>query len=181
MRKTATVLLIVLAPVAALAETAELAEPQTASEQTAGDIVIHGFDGTLRLRLFVTLDGLRWQESVDAADRKRLRSMFERLDADGDGRLSSAEARRAPSPRSLGDGGDESGVYVAFNFRVLDANGDGGTTIEELSDYVSEFSQPALSLDISEARQTGRGRALFDVLDSDRDDRLTPVEWSDHQ
>ena len=66
------------------------------------DIVIDGFDRPLRMRLVVTRDGIAWREHFNAKNQRRVRSMFDQLDADGDQRLSGTEAKRLPSPRSLG-------------------------------------------------------------------------------
>lgn len=146
----------------------------------SNDLVVRGFDQPLRVRLHVTLDGLPWEESLKASDQRRLHSMFEQLDSDGNGRLSTAEARRVPPPRSLGKHHEERGIFVAFNHRVLDANNDGGATLDELSAYVSEYVDPALSLELLDQPQIS-GRPLFDLLDSDGDGRLTSSEWLDLQ
>jgi Ca2+-binding EF-hand superfamily protein len=150
----------------------------TAGEPLA-DLVIQGLDRPLRLRVHASHDGLPWSEFVSGARSAQLQSLFEQLDADADGKLVPDEARRLPRPEALGRAQPSADVNVAFNFRVLDADGDGAGTPAELQEYLAEFTRPGPALGFVEARIDRFPGDLFPALDANRDRALTIEEWSE--
>jgi Ca2+-binding EF-hand superfamily protein len=83
-----------------------------------------------------------------------------------------------PRPESLGRIGRFPGVNVAFNYRVLDLDGDGGASMDELRTYLDEYSQPGPTIGFA-AIQTDRNPGdLFPALDADKNRRLSAEEWA---
>lgn len=147
------------------------------AEPSLGHLVIDGLGEPVRLELRATFDGVSWPDHFAALHDRQLRSLFKQLDADGDAQLSRDEARRLPRPEAFGRRGPAAGVHVAFNFLVLDADGNGGADFAELVDYLARYGDAPLLLDIQQ-RSGGHDADLFTLLDADRDRRLTPDEWS---
>ena len=142
-----------------------------------GDLVLSTGPRLLRVRVAVTHNGLPWSEHFASSHRQHLQSLFTQLDANGDGRLSRDEAKRLPPPRLLGQPQKQTDVFVAFNFRVLDDNGDDGVTLEELAAYLSGINRVPLTIASADRNRVGSGD-MFTLLDADGDGRLVPAEWT---
>lgn len=148
--------------------------PSAISNASSFELVIVGLDRPVRIRLNVTVGGKGWKRSFD--DIQHLEAIFAQLDGDQDGALSPAEARGAPPPRSWATLSGNDDVHVAFNFRVLDANGDGLASAKEFEEYARAFGEiPVRMLTVAAGRSNDD---LFRVLDANRDRILTAAEWS---
>jgi Ca2+-binding EF-hand superfamily protein len=142
------------------------------------DVVVLTDKRPVFLRLHLRIDGKPFREFHQKALDDYLAGLFKHLDADGDGVLSEVEARRMPPP--FGPPGDPgvASVHVAFNYRVVDADGDGKVTRDELAEYHRQFSGGAAL-----AQPTARTAvppnvnvALFALLDTNKDGKLSREE-----
>lgn len=145
---------------------------------TQYDLVINGLDRPARLRLTITANGLPWSLHVDNAQRRYQQAVFAQLDRDRDNALSAEEAKGVPPPRSWASLSTDLEVFVAFNFRALDADGDGKASAAEFEQYSRAFigaATPMQKVNISTGQSTDD---LFRVLDVNRDRALQAEEWS---
>ena len=140
------------------------------------DLVLRTGDATARVRLVATIDGHPWREAFTAARQRQVAALFRQLDSDGDGGLSVTEAKRLPKPQALLPSLTAAEVHIAFNFRVLDVDRDDKVSREELARYLESFVGQALVIDPVERSSTRSRGDLFDLLDTDRDGRLTAEE-----
>ena|GEM_PF-3089093 len=163
--------------VALLAITAQSpAEEPAAKASGRLDLLVMGAAAPVRVRFEITVGGKPWREQFDDVQKRYRQALFAQLDTDRDGALSAAEARRLPPPRSWSSLGNNDDVHVAFNFRVLDADGDGSASPAELEQYAKAFGvAPLRMIAIPAARATDD---LFRALDANRDRILTAAEWS---
>lgn len=67
-------------------------------------------------------------------------------------------------------------VFVAFNFRVLDLDGDGTASLAEVESYLASQGETALRLSIVPAESAGD--PLFRAIDADGDRMVTQLEAS---
>ncbi len=164
---------------AALAASPTTVQPAPADD--VQDVVMLTDKRPVFLRLHVRIDGKPFREFHQKALDEYLAGLFKHLDADGDGVLSEAEASRMPPP--FGPPGDPSvaSVHVAFNYRVVDADGDGKVTREELAEYHRQFSGgPAIAQPIARtAVPSNVNAALFALLDTNKDGKLSREELAE--
>ena len=141
-------------------------EPQAVGRD-AQDLVYLGEDRPYHIRLHVRVDGRPFRDAFESAWQDYLRHLFRYLDRDGDGFLSPEEAARAPAPSALLPGTwsaeSDTPLNFAFNFRVLDTNGDGKVSFEELAAYYEAYAGGALQAQFHRG-QTALSGALDDVL-----------------
>src|SRR5262249_49584775 len=131
------------------------------------------------IRLHIEVDGRPLREMARAATEEYLRALFRHLDRNGDGFLSEAEAVHVPPPLLSLPGTGSDSVHVAFNFRALDANGDGKVSLDELRDYYQHFQGDAFVHHFHTGMPSdgaALGQRLFAVLDTDGDGKLSRDE-----
>ena len=137
----------------------------------------------MRIRLWVTVGGESVADRFPRTQTLFVERLFEQLDRDGDGRLSSAEAVHAPSPQiELPESvlaGESENVNVAFNFLAVDTNRDGHATSEELHDFYHYFGDGPIRVthsSVSSANDRLLHGALWSRLDVNADGLLSPTE-----
>jgi Ca2+-binding EF-hand superfamily protein len=152
------------------------------------DVVFMHTARPVLLRLHIRLDGqpfqARWNDSLQA--------LFQFLDADGDGSLSQAELKHAPSAHQLqqqlqGDVGVE--PEPAPDFADVDRDKDGKVTLAELRAYYRSTGIGPLQLQwlpypppdsnyprITDGQPAALTAALFHHLDRNKDGKLSKEE-----
>jgi Ca2+-binding EF-hand superfamily protein len=168
--------LLAVAIVAVSADAGESPPPAQVASAFPYELWISGLERPIRVRFSVTVNGKPWLQNFKDIQRRYRQAMFAQLDADRDGMLSAEEARRIPPPRAWAalPGGDD--VHVAFNFRILDANGDGAASADEFDRYAQAFGDvPVRVMTVAAGRATDD---LFRALDANHDRVLTAAEWS---
>lgn len=140
-------------------------------------MTLNGLDRPIYIRMNVTVDGKPWASHFDELQRRYVKALFAQLDGDGDASLSPGEASRLPAPRSWATLAASDDVHVAFNFRVLDADGDERASADELDQYLRFFGAASLRWTQAATRQPDDD--LFRFLDANRDRILQSSEWSD--
>ncbi len=144
------------------------------------DILI-GSDPSFRLRVSLSSEDAGWIDRFDKLQDRYHDLLFDRLDADGDGRLTKAEAQRMPAPRFRLDSsrvGKSSETHIAFNFLVVDDDGDKLISRRELKLYYAEYETHAIGfgrLPAPDLSETG-AQGLFQRLDLNRDAHLSTDE-----
>ncbi len=142
------------------------------------DVVLLADGRPVFLRLHIEIDGQPFRTAHAEALKAYLDGLFTQLDSNGDGVLSEDEARRMPSPFKPPAAAGGSTVHVAFNYRVVDADGDGKITREEMAEYHREFSggaaqvQPFARTPIPPQVD----EALFRLLDTNKHGKLSKEE-----
>jgi Ca2+-binding EF-hand superfamily protein len=119
-----------------------------AGAEAAGDVQDLVFLADARpvlIRLHLRVDGRPFREVHRAAWDDYLKELFRQLDQDGDGFLNDTEAQRLPPPPQLSTG-REGGrtTNVAFNFRVVDTDGNGKIDPAELVAYYRDYGGAGL-------------------------------------
>lgn len=144
------------------------------------DFVI-GTEPTYRLRISLTAEGAKWSEHFQAVQTRYYDLLFDRLDADDDGKLTPAEAKRTPAPVFSLDNtqtGNLNETHVAFNFLVLDDDSDGSVSRQELQEYYAGYSLGAIGFgkwNLSGASD-GRTTPLLQHVDQNQDGDLDAAE-----
>lgn len=144
------------------------------------DFVI-GSEPAYRLRVSLLAEQANWSEHVQSVQSRYYDLLFDRLDADDDGKLTPTEARRTPAPVfSLDDTqtSSQSETHVAFNFLVLDDDGNGTVSREELKAYYKAYSLGPIGFGRWNVPGASNGRStlLFQHLDQNQDGTLDAAE-----
>ena len=100
-------------------------KPVVAAADDVQDVVLLADERPVLLRLHIEVDGTPFRSLHREALDAYLAALFAQLDSDNDGFLSEAEARRMPAPFKPPSDPTLGAVNVAFNYRVVDADGDG--------------------------------------------------------
>jgi Ca2+-binding EF-hand superfamily protein len=171
---------------------------ETESAGDVQDVVFLGDARPVLIRLHVRIDGRPFREVHRAAWDDYVRALFRQLDRDGDGFLNDAEAQRLPPPPqpATGSAGGRT-TNLAFNFRVVDTNGDGKIDLGELVAYYRDYGgaglligrapSPRAPAPVPNGAPVGFAQpgvaggpaideALFNRLDTNHDGRLSAEE-----
>jgi len=153
-------------------------KPAVTAADDVQDVVLLADERPVLLRLHIEVDGKPFRTLHREALDAYLAALFAQLDSDNDGFLSEAEARRMPAPFKPPTDAKMGAVNVAFNYRVVDSDGDGRISRDELAEYHREFSGGALHLQPA-SRATippAVDEALFARLDTNKDGKLSKEE-----
>ncbi len=144
------------------------------------DLVV-GSEPPYRLRVSLLAEDASWTEHFDKVQDRYLELLFDRLDADHDGKLTQPEAKRTPAPvfsMEETQTGNINETHVAFNFLVLDDDGDGFVNRRELKAYYADYTRGSIvfgTWNIPGASD-GRSTPLFQHLDQNQDGFLNAEE-----
>lgn len=159
----------------ALGTFAQAAEPPTDIQ----DIVFEGPKRPVRLRLHILIDGQPFATKFQKTWDDYLKALFKFLDSDGNGSLSESEARRLPSPSAHVGGATGRSTNLAFNFAVVDANGDGQLSFSEFVAFYRDYGSTGIQVNIAanpDPISSQVGRALFDRIDRNKDGKVSRLE-----
>lgn len=158
-------------------------DPERPDPDAVRDFIFLADRRPVLIRLHVQIDGRPFGIVQRELWDRYYRRLFRWLDCDGNGFLDENEAKRMPPPIGLvrtGPRGQASPVNIAFNFQVVDANGDGHVTLQELRDYYRHFAAEAWQTEFvarpPPIRGQALGDALFQRLDRNQDGKLSRAE-----
>ena len=146
-----------------------------AGDAGAFDLVVDAPAGPVRVRVTVSVD----RAPLAEGPVRYRAALLGRLDGDGDGAVSAAEAASAPTPRVLGGGGDEGAARDAVDdllarFAAAADRGAAGLPAGEFGAWVAGVMGPPVR---AAARTAGGAAAdVLALLDADGDGRLAPDE-----
>ncbi len=152
-----------------------LAAPAPASAPV--DFILDAPSGPILVGVHIEVDGKSLEEGYKTAQRDYLRALFTYLDRNKDGFLDEAEARRAPLPLVGFDDLSGPDIHIAFNFRALDADGDGRVSLDELTQFYRDFEDAPFALSTGRASFASTPD-LFELFDTDRDGKLSKSEMA---
>jgi Ca2+-binding EF-hand superfamily protein len=141
------------------------------------DVIFLADKRPVRLRLHILIDGQPYASVYQSAWDDYLKSLFKHLDRDGDGFLNEAEGQRLPPPSQQGATGRP--TNLAFNFRVVDTNGDGKLDMSEVAAYYRDYGGAGLQVNIAPGLVQSSvlfGAELFNRLDTNKDGKLSKDE-----
>lgn len=180
-----------------------LPSPPTGGRGVGGNVQDFVFLAEARpilVRLHVRVEG----KPLSAAWDEFMKYLFADLDFNGDGVLSKEEAERAPRADQLigaGAGAINNGrlfglAAASLTMKELDTDKDGKVSRGELSTYYRENGLPPFQFQFDTSSNDAGGmmalylggsrpdpevekvsRAIFDLLDTDKDGKLTQKEW----
>src|SRR5262249_49188130 len=104
-----TVACLLLGSAPTLVRSAEPAATEKAGTAFPYEMLISGLERPIRVRFSVTVNGKPWLQNFEDVQRRYRQALFAQLDADPDGKLSPAEARRSsppPARAAVPGGGD---------------------------------------------------------------------------
>jgi len=144
------------------------------------DLMI-GTDPPFRLRVSLRSDEAKWTDHFQKVQDQYHNLLFDRLDANQDGQLNEPEAQRTPAPVFRLEGsqiGNSNETHIAFNFLVLDDDGDGLISREELKAYYDNYDAGPIALEPMNRAglRAGRTTPLFQRLDANQDAYLDAQE-----
>src|SRR5262245_20105420 len=117
-----------------VAPAADQAPPRPADD--VQDRVLLADPHPVLVRLHVLVDGKPFRAVHRGTWDEYLKRLFRHLDRNGDGVLDEQEAAAAPPPElslpGIGRRAGDAPAHIAFNFRAVDADGDGRVTPAEL-------------------------------------------------
>ena len=145
-------------------------------DKVTSSMVIHGLKRPVWLRLSCFQNEKPWKERSEESQASYLKALFSFLDVDGSGSLSRTEVGQLAAPRNQRPVANGIEVFVAFNFRVLDTDGNGTVSPVELESYLS--SQGETAIQFSTVVIDATSDVLFRELDLDGDRTLSESEMS---
>lgn len=145
-------------------------------DEVTSTLLIQGLERPVRLRLICFAGDQSWKKQSVETQSAYMKALFTFLDSDGNGSLSREEVGQLAAPRSPRPLANGMEIFVAFNFRVLDTDGNGVVSPGELESYLSTQGETATRF--TTVTPESGSDVLFRELDTDGDRMLTESETS---